>query len=236
MFALMHFVKTPWKNGPMVDTAAEAVSAWAWGWDALVAIGTGILAVSTGGLALFTASLASRTRRLADEGAEDQRAQWRPLLLPVYPEMKNGDYSLRQGTKALYVGLQNAGRGPALHVRIEIEVVGTPERFIPLAIGPLGALAPNGEVELAFPITDLRSDAQILCDYRDVANREYSSSITINFSGEHPEYPRFYDVRCWEDHSVTSGADAGYPQPGLTNVSPKPKPKLAWLDPSWPDG
>lgn len=221
---------------PLMEVATESASKWAFGWEALVALGTGILAIATGGLALFTANVASRTSRLADEGAADQRAQWRPVVLPVYDEMKNGDVALGRDAKniILYVGLHNAGRGPALHVRVELEVAGNPNRLTPRdSSGPLGALAPYEQVLLRFDVPDFTSDMQVLCDYRDVADRPYSSGITITFSDA---YPNFYDVRCWEEHAVTSVADAGYPKPGLTDMSPRQKPKPDWLDPNWPDG
>ncbi|MGW2612898.1 hypothetical protein ACWC4A_52930 [Streptomyces mirabilis] len=223
---------------PLLEVATESASKWAWGWEALVAIGTGILAVATGGLALFTATLASRTSRLADEGAADQRAQWRPVVLPVYDEIKNGDIALGRDSKRmiLVVGLHNAGRGPALHVRIELEVAGNPQRLTPReSRGPLGALAPDEQVQLEFKVADFTSDLQLLCDYRDVADRPYASSVTITFSGD-PVFPNFYDVRCWEEHTVTSVSDSGYPKPGLTDLSPRQKPKPDWLDPNWPDG
>ena len=52
-----------------------AAHPWAFGWEALAAIGT--LA-----LALGTVALAWTTRHLAEESAADLRSQWRPLLLP----------------------------------------------------------------------------------------------------------------------------------------------------------
>ncbi|MGW2987123.1 hypothetical protein [Streptomyces goshikiensis] len=160
-------------------------------------------------LAGFTRSLASRTKSLAEETAADQRAQWRPVLLPG-PE---GTISNRK----LSVEVRNAGRGPALFVRAQLE--GEVVLTSPLDWGG-GALAPSDIQQLIFEdVRDHSVPVQLLLDYRDLAGRSYATSITLVRRGEESVYA--YDVRWWEDHTVTTQGDAFYPQPGTTDVSPE---------------
>jgi hypothetical protein len=188
---------------------AEVLASWALGWEALVAIGTLLLAVATFLLVLRTAALA----RSSDA---DIRAQWRPIILPAAYDA--GDSALFYTDGVLYVGIKNAGRGPALYIRAQIEPDGvSPE------IWPLGALAAGDKYELEFRIAKPDSAIQVLFDYRDLAGRTYSTSITIEVIGGEL---RFYDVRLFEDHAVTTLGDAIYPQPGLRDVSPKVRPGL----------
>jgi hypothetical protein len=56
---------------------------------------------------------------------------------------------------------------------------------------------------------------QLLLDYRDVAGRTYSTSITLDL-----QQRRAYDVRLFEGASTHHG-DSVYPQPGLRDVTPK---------------
>ncbi|MDP9227405.1 MAG: hypothetical protein M3P18_26875 [Actinomycetota bacterium] len=82
---------------------------WAFGWDALVAIGT--LA-----LAGVTYVLARATRRLARETAEEVRGQTRPVVVPVHDTV---DVSPKRNDSVgsyfeVTVRLRNIGAGPAL--------------------------------------------------------------------------------------------------------------------------
>ncbi|MFC8263868.1 hypothetical protein ACFUNF_41295 [Streptomyces sp. NPDC057291] len=102
----------------VIETAAHP---WEFGWDALVAIGTLVLAA-------FTWRLAARTRQLAKETAADQRAQWRPVLIPHHntpEELDSGNPSpavkFKRVAEDLSVYVRNAGRGPALHVRAQLQ-------------------------------------------------------------------------------------------------------------------
>jgi hypothetical protein len=66
-----------------------------------IALGTIILAMGTVALAFFTYRSASATRK-------EERAQWRPVLIPftdLIERIGDGEFRLR---------LQNVGRGPAL--------------------------------------------------------------------------------------------------------------------------
>jgi len=208
-------------TGPAAKHAAATTTAepdpWAFGWDALVGIGTLALALGTVGLAAFTYVLARRTRDLARSAEQDSRAQWRPVVLPSAGGADVGPV-ISGSVGILVIRVRNAGRGPALHVRAQLEheqAAGgiSPERW------SLGALAPGDDRALRFRIDGRPFPcAQLLVDYRDLAGRLYSTSITITADGNDM---KIYDVRTWEDHQVTRLGDAVYPQPGLRDVAPK---------------
>jgi hypothetical protein len=86
--------------------SSQVLASWELGWDALVAIGTLLLA----GVTLL---LVLRTRDLARSSEADIRAQWRPIILPAYDDPD--DFALLYREGVLYVGIRNAGRGPALY-------------------------------------------------------------------------------------------------------------------------
>src|SRR4051794_21404129 len=99
MFALLEPVSAP------------AADAWGFGWEALVALGTLGLAVATGGLAWLT-------KRLASAARDDERAQWRPVLVPDrYRNSRGMPLQIGQGAAEVVIRMRNAGRGPALHIR-----------------------------------------------------------------------------------------------------------------------
>ena len=108
--------------------------------------------------------------------------------------------------------MQNAGRGPALHIRMHLEPGGiSPEDW------SLGALAAGDNRDLLFRTAQPTGLFQFLVDYRDLAGRAHSTVMIA-------ENMRFNDVRVFEDHHVTVLGDAIYPQPGLRDVSPKARP------------
>ena len=203
-----------------------SLDTWAWGWDALVALGTLILAMGTAILAAFTARLASRTRELAQESTEDLRAQWRPLLLPApHPDSGKAFFWLPMTDKIngdLTVRIGNAGRGPALHVRAQLVPDREPESVGPAAGGdcdwPAAVIAVGEAHELQFRHVRWITAAQILFDYRDLSGRSYSTCSVLTAVKREP---RNYDVRLWEDHTATTLSDSTYPPPGLRDVSPK---------------
>jgi hypothetical protein len=96
----------------LMSSEPLAVSPWEFGWEALVAIGTLLLA-------LATAYLAFRTATLAKTSETEVRAQWRPMILPGSPSGNALQYIKHQSL--LRVRVQNAGRGPALHIRTHLE-------------------------------------------------------------------------------------------------------------------
>ncbi|TMR94890.1 hypothetical protein [Nonomuraea basaltis] len=125
-------------------TPLENLDAWTWGWDAVVALGT----LSLAG---FTVRLAARTRELAQQSAADLRAQWRPVLLPAVPSTTTPDPPLSYDGPTIIVRIRNAGRGPAIHVRAQLDAPhaeGAPRRNPDQ--GPLGALAVGDEQTLKF--------------------------------------------------------------------------------------
>ncbi|MFD5398613.1 hypothetical protein ACFWJW_30930 [Streptomyces sp. NPDC127097] len=215
--------------GDMATGEGVEANPWLFGWEALVAIGTIALAV-------YTALLAKRTRTLAEESTADQRAQWRPFLVPKHGVTVRALFERQVEIEPislyghhLHLSIHNTGRGPALHVRAELQ--GESSAALP-AFWSAAALSPGDVQELAFnEIAADESALQLLLDYRDLTGRSYSSAISITVR-DGAAY--FYDVRTWEDHTVTRYTDTPYPLPGLTDVSPKPKPD--WLDPNWPDG
>jgi hypothetical protein len=95
---------------------------WAFGWDALVALGT--LSLSFVTLALVIA-----TRGLARQANAEVRAQWRPVLLvrdriPV--EIRLHGRGIVQGGGKLTVWVENVGRGPAFDVQARLPDFGLP--------------------------------------------------------------------------------------------------------------
>jgi hypothetical protein len=86
--------------------SSEVLASWELGWDALVAIGTLLLAGVTFLLVLRTAALAKFSET-------DIRAQWRPIILPASYDPDGSALFYTNGV--LYVGIKNAGRGPALY-------------------------------------------------------------------------------------------------------------------------
>lgn len=148
-------------------TSSElAASPWEFGWEALVAIGTLLLALATAYLALRTATLAKTSET-------EVQAQWRPMILPGSPSRNAIQYIKQQSL--LRVRVQNAGRGPALHIRTHLEPGGvSPEHW------SLGALAAQDQEDLMFRTERFEPPVQLLFDYRDLAGRTYSTSITLD--------------------------------------------------------
>lgn len=83
---------------------------------------TEVVAIATVLLAGVTAGLALTTRRMANAARQEVAAQWRPALIPGTEEQ--GATSFRASTTPsifgshgrLFVGIYNAGSGPALNV------------------------------------------------------------------------------------------------------------------------
>jgi hypothetical protein len=110
----------------------------------------------------------------------------------------------------LDVRIRNSGRGPAHHIRTHLDPGGiSPQNW------SLGSLPPGEEVTLTFQVSNLGGVAQVLMDYRDLAENAYSSALVLTeVAGDW----RFYDVHLWEGRSVTPLGDAVYPQPGLKDA------------------
>lgn len=180
---------------------------WDFGWDALVAIGTLTLALVTGGLAFMT-------WRLARSASAEARSQARPALIPGLGGAGAGAITTEPllftaATQKLIVSVRNAGRGPALFVRVALEPGGNSPSH-----GPLAAMAPEDEIQLVFDGEIERDRWQVLLDYRDLAGRTYSTAILI----ERTPALRFYDVRTFEDRVITPHGDA-LPQTGVSDFT-----------------
>ncbi|MFF4499438.1 hypothetical protein [Streptomyces sp. NPDC001401] len=200
--------------------AAAETGPWASGWDMLVALGTL-------GLAAVTVWLAWSTRQLARETAADQRAQWRPVVLPA-GDWQRGQAQRDRSTNyfgtgrhaILRVRVWNSGRGPALHVRVQLERAGQPGADRPVNWS-LGALAPGEAASLRFEEVAFPERAQLLIDYRDMTGRSHAKASTIVRDGQDAYV---YDVQVFEDHAVSTLGDAVYPQAGLRDVRPLTSP------------
>jgi hypothetical protein len=160
-------------------------------------------------LALATFWLAKSTRKVADETAEELRAQWRPVLIPADSSRLLG---IRDLDNALVMTIRNGGRGPALYVRAQLD---------PLGMSPddwgRAAVADGAEAELVFShVPQLPAAMQLLLDYRDLTGRTYSTAIVITVNvGQHQERRiSFYDVRTFRDTTLTTHGDS-LPQAGL---------------------
>jgi hypothetical protein len=185
-------------------------SAWAFGWDALVAIGTLCLA----GVTLW---LVITTRRLARSTSDEVRAQWRPAILPGR-QGADPAIDFNEAEHRLRVRVRNAGSGPALYIRTHLEPGSTsPDHW------SLAALGPDDEVVLTFTgVYQNPTPAQLLFDYRDLGGRQYSSELVIDEVGG---VRRFYNAQLYEDHSITGLGDYTQ-QPGLQDVAPRPSPGI----------
>jgi hypothetical protein len=111
-------------------TEVATSSAWEFGWEALVAIGTL-------GLALATAVLAWSTRRVAQATQAELSASWRPVLMLVDSTWRDrrpwtavpGVTYLPGDTRSLVVSddlvritIVNVGRGPAIGVTLRLDL------------------------------------------------------------------------------------------------------------------
>lgn len=189
-------------------------SAWAFGWEALVAIGTLGLGAATTWLAINTRSVARETRDLAIQTSADVQAQWRPLIVPDQnkpPSVNTKGLPEGMTPYVLVVSIWNAGRGPALFVRIQHDPSGnSPDNW------SLGSLSQGERVSLRIQGVAHLAMSQLLIDYRDLAGRSYSTAIVLDHSV--PDTPgRYYDVRFAEGERFTTHGES-VSQPGLRKV------------------
>jgi hypothetical protein len=175
-------------------------------WTAIAALATLVLATATAWLALTTRRVARATR---DEVA----FQARPVLLPGLDGPPPGNLALRFAGGMLQATVRNAGRGPAMFVRAELD----PDNTSP-DVWNLGALAPGDQQDLLFSASDFNGAKQILLDYRDMVGRKFSTGIvlTVVYDQRGAIY-QFYDVRHFQGVRITGHGDA-LPQPGLRHL------------------
>jgi hypothetical protein len=172
------------------------MSAWTFGWEALVAAGTLLLA---GG----TFVLAKSTRRLAAESAQEVQAQSRPIIVPSEGSLRVFRQAPSQGHKVELV-LRNVGPGPALEVKI-VEGGGR----MPWWTSPdIAVVASGEEYDLHLPFYDVAGAGDYTSDaltvqYQDLAGLSYSTEMW--WLRDRPDGPKMSKV-------VVSG---GYRDPRL---------------------
>ena len=191
---------------------------WTLGWNAVVALSTIAYFGSTVFLGFVTRALARKTNELADKtnvlaeaASADQRAQWRPVIVPT----KNLAAQIKSGVwyqdEVFYASVKNVGRGPALYVRMTLDPYGTS----PL-LWDNASLAPGDAVNLRFHVgqKQIAPIVQILVDYRDLTGRTYSSAIVIHSVTTNDEQTwAYYDVKLFQQ-ALTDHGDS-QPQAGL---------------------
>jgi hypothetical protein len=186
---------------------------WEFGWESLVAIGTLSLAAVTG-------YLSWKTRTLAQATTNEVAAQSRPLLVPgrrgpapsTFPDQPI-HYDIDEGQ--FVITIRNDGSGPAFFVRAEMDPGGDTA-----GLWNLGSLGPGAEASLNFSANDFPPHKQVLLDYRDFAGRPFSSALVLQRIGSEQEGNyRFYDVRTFQDESLTGHGDA-LPQAGFGRCPP----------------
>jgi hypothetical protein len=81
----------------------------------------------------------------------------------------------------LFVAIRDAGRGPALFVRVELDADGnSPD------VWNLGALAPGDEQQLVFSgVSEFRAAKQVLIDYRDLSGRVLEVDAAVPRTAEY---------------------------------------------------
>jgi hypothetical protein len=121
-----------------------AEGAWAFGWSALVAIGTLTLAGVTWRLASSTRRMAGATAKLARETADEIAASYRPVVVPVADGVRSIIDEEPYGW-TLRFEIKNSGTGPAAFIRAVHDPSGNaPENW------SLGSLAPGGQERSSF--------------------------------------------------------------------------------------
>lgn len=142
------------------------VDPWIFGWDAILAIVTGVLALATIIVAFVTKGVAKAT-------AAEVRAQNQPMLIPVAFEPAEPISFDRDG---ISVDVQNGGKGPALAITAML----LPAELAPEEWGR--GILPQGVIEklrflLEDPVPEERYE--LLLDYSDLADRPHSTRLVI---------------------------------------------------------
>jgi hypothetical protein len=154
--------------------AVAEPSAWGFGWEALVAIGTMLLAGAT-----FV--LAWSTRRMAKATAQDVSAQWRPAIAPG----EDVEVAYEEERQQLSVTIRNVGRGAAYYLDAGLDF-GTAV-FPAQGSGPETTMAHNFAV---VPVDETRvlnfthikerpKECELIIDYSDLTGSRYSTRIVI---------------------------------------------------------
>jgi hypothetical protein len=169
---------------------------WAWGWDALVAIGTLTLAGVTVVVAGFTWRLASKTSALAEKTSDlaastqaDVAAQFRPVVTAAQfrsaTQGRGSDPSIwpllwadeHVATGGWICALTNIGHGPALRLSVRAKSSSqTPD----VGTSVLAVDCPAEAVTIYGPISsNVDGGFTITVQYDSVAGERYESEITF---------------------------------------------------------
>jgi hypothetical protein len=202
-----------WNTFVALGTLLLAISTGVLAWiTRAVATKTGLVANKTHELAQETKQLAVETKRMASATASEVAAQHRPILVTqpgrLLPAVRAAlaqagriDRSERpcgfNRNDQLWVALYNSGPGPALDIKALLdEHEGAPRTASPWDSGAL----PSGGVARIFfdATTPPQTTVIITVNYRDIADKVYTSSIVLErvgpFSGPTAEL-RVKDVK-----------------------------------------
>jgi hypothetical protein len=142
------------------------VAPWLFGWDAILAIVTGVLALATIVVAFVTRGVASAT-------ADEVRAQNQPVLMPFAHE---SDEPINFSNDGIAIDVKNGGKGPAFEVTA---------RLLPVSLAPeewSKGIMPQGAIErLSFLLDEPEQEEryELLLDYSDLAERPHSTRLVI---------------------------------------------------------
>lgn len=175
-----------------VDIATGSVlvvgeaSAWTWGPETFVAIGTIGLAVVTGCLAAATLWVASETRAVARGTQSEILAQFRPVLAVIEGRYMDHLLTPQAGilVKAadLIITVNNCGQGPALATRIGLDFDPNP----PAPDQHTGTAIPPGTYRAWQWQSATASFPKAVTGwitYRDLADTEYRTTFTLHRDG-----------------------------------------------------
>jgi hypothetical protein len=191
------------------DLAVE-VSAWNFGPETFVALGTLLLAAGTG-------LLAWSTRRLATESAREVQAQSRPI---IFPQEDSLEISVDGGNRRkVDMVIRNVGAGPALDVKIVEGASRMPWYSSPdIAVIPAG-----GAYNLHLPFFDIAgagdyTSSGLTVQYNDLAGLSYATEMVWSAA---PEYQKMLKV------VVSDGyRDPRHPRPPMGDPFQARKPPL----------
>jgi hypothetical protein len=159
------------------------------GWDAAVAIGTGVLAISTFALAAYTARLAKKTSDMAEDEREESKARTRPVLMPP-AEAKAVISRINSDVEpvALRLNIMNAGNGPALNAYVWA-VVATSTGIHRSRLLTVGSIAPEYGADIVIADVPDRDTgavehyaylaAYVTLVYGDLGGRQYHSVVAL---------------------------------------------------------
>lgn len=113
----------------LVPVAAAGPDPWAFGWEAVAALGGAFAALGTLGALVFlwrntrdAGAAAEAAQRSADAALEEAAGAWRPVLAVEEGTLiHNFGLAQSDGEVQLQISLRNIGRGPALRIRASLE-------------------------------------------------------------------------------------------------------------------